>query len=123
MILVTAAKGRLGQEIIMALLKKISADHIVAAARDPDKIVDAATHKIQCRKADYDDPNTLKSACANIDTLILVPSPAPKTQRIRQHRDVIAAARSNNVCTICFCQFYGCTSRFPVALCTHFCGY
>ena len=114
MILVTAANGRLGQEIIMALLKKTSADHIVAAARDPDKIVDTAAQNIQCRRADYDDPSTLRSACANIDTLILVPSPAPKTQRIQQHRDVIAAAQSHNVRTIVFVSFMDARADSPL---------
>ena len=114
MILVTAANGRLGHEIIMALLKKTSADRIVAAVRDPSKFVNTTAQNIQCRRADYDDPNTLKSACANIDTLILVPSPAPKTQRIQQHRDVIAAARSHNVGTIVFVSFMDARADSPL---------
>ena len=114
MILVTAANGRLGQEIILALLKKTSAECIVAGARDPDKIVKAAAQHIQCRRADYDDPSTLKSACANIDTLILVPSPAPKRQRIQQHRDVIAAARSHNVRTIVFVSLMDARADSPL---------
>jgi len=114
MLLVTAANGRLGQKIITALLKKTSADRIVAAARDPGKLVNTAAQKVQCRRADYDIPSTLRSASANIDTLILVPSPAPKTQRIQQHRDVIAAARSNNVRTIVFVSFMDTRADSPL---------
>ena len=114
MILVTAANGRLGQAIMRALLRKTSADCIVAAARDPEKIVKAAAQNIQCRRADYDDPSTLRPAFANIDTLILVPSPAPVTQRIQQHRDVITAARSHHVGTIVFVSFMDARADSPL---------
>lgn len=114
MILVTAANGHLGQAIIAALLKRISAAQIIAAARDLSKLAETIGPAIEYRKADFDDPDTLGPACVGADTLILIPSPAPKDQRIRQHRNVIAAAEAAGVASIVFISFMDARSESPL---------
>ena len=115
MILVTAANGHLGQEVISALLQQTSADQILASARDLGNLSATADKGLKWRRVDYDDPGTLESACQGIHTLILIPSPAPKMQRIRQHRQVIAAAQTHHVRTIVFVSFMDVREDSPLS--------
>lgn len=115
MILVTASNGHLGQAVITALLKKTSTDQIIASAREVGKLSQTSEKGIVCRRVDYDDPSTLESACADISTVILIPSPAPKTQRIQQHRHVIAAAQANKVRTVVFVSFIDVRENSPLS--------
>ena len=58
MIIVTAASGQLGRLVIAELLKRVPAENIVAAVRDPAKAVDLADQGVLVRHADYNDPAT-----------------------------------------------------------------
>lgn len=96
MIVVTGASGQLGRLVIEALLKKIPAAQIVAAARTPAKIADLATKGVQIRQADYTQPATLDAALVGADKLLLISS-SEIGQRASQHRAVIDAARRAQV--------------------------
>ena len=105
MIIVTGANGKLGQEIVAALLNRTTADKIVASARDPKKLEHHGPSGIDIRQADYDDPGSLVRAFNGIETLVLIPSAAPIEQRMQQNRDVIAWAESAGVGRIVFLSF------------------
>lgn len=96
MIAVTGATGQLGRLVIDALLKRVSSKELVALVRDPLKAQDLSAKGINVRQADYSLPETLKSALAGVDRLLLISS-SEVGQRSAQHRAVIDAAKSAGV--------------------------
>jgi len=96
MITVTGATGQLGRQVIAALLKELPPSEIVAAVRDTEKGKDLEDLGVQVRRADYDQPGSLKEAFKGTGKLLLVSS-SEIGRRIRQHAAVIDAARSADV--------------------------
>ncbi|HEU0197552.1 MAG TPA: SDR family oxidoreductase [Nevskiaceae bacterium] len=96
MIVVTGASGQLGRLVIQNLLQTLPAERIVAAVRSPEKVADLAALGVQVRKADYDQPATLKSAFAGASRVLLISSNAVGV-RVAQHKAVIAAAENAGV--------------------------
>lgn len=95
-IAVTGATGKLGRLVIDALLKTTTASDIAALARSPDRAGDLAAKGVDVRQADYDRPETLASALAGIERLLLISS-SEMGRRVPQHRAVIAAAEQAGV--------------------------
>ena len=91
MIVITGATGQLGRLVIQALLQKVPAREIVAAVRSPEKAADLAALGVSVRRADYTDPDSLTTAFAGADKLLLISS-SEVGHRVPQHRAVIEAA-------------------------------
>jgi NAD(P)H dehydrogenase (quinone) len=91
MIIVTAASGQLGRLVIAELLKRVPAENIVAAVRDPARAVDLADQGVLVRHADYNDPATLDAALEGATKVLLISS-NDLGNRVSQHRNVIDAA-------------------------------
>jgi NAD(P)H dehydrogenase (quinone) len=85
---ITGASGHLGRLVIGELRKKVAANDIIALARTPASVADLG---VSVRRADYDRPETLDSALAGVDTLLLI-SASEVGRRAPQHRNVIDAA-------------------------------
>ncbi|TGQ16806.1 MULTISPECIES: SDR family oxidoreductase [unclassified Mesorhizobium] len=98
---VTGATGQLGRLVIEALLKTIPADRIVAAVRNPAKANDLAERGVIVREADYSRPDTLRSALAGVEKLLLISS-TEVSGRLPRHRAVIDAARAASVSLIAY---------------------
>lgn len=100
---VTGAAGHLGGLVIDALLERVPADIIVAGVRDPDKEAAVAIRDkgVEVRVADYSRPETLNSALADVDRLLLI-SGTELGQRRAQHRNVIDAAKGAGVSLIAY---------------------
>lgn len=96
MIVVTGATGHLGRLVIEALLKKVPAREIAGAARNPDKAKDLAARGVEVRRADYSKPETLRTALADADKLLLVSS-SEVGRRASQHAAVVQAAKKAGV--------------------------
>lgn len=96
MIAVTGATGQLGRLVITELLKSVSANELVAVARTPDKAADLAALGVQVRRGDYTMPETLANALAGVDKLLFISS-SEVGQRVAQHANAIAAAKSAGV--------------------------
>ncbi|MEJ8851078.1 SDR family oxidoreductase [Variovorax rhizosphaerae] len=101
MIVVTGATGQLGRLVIKALLRSVPASDIVAAVRSPDKAKDLAALGIAVRQADYTKPDTLRTAFAGADKLLLISS-SEVGQRAPQHRAAIDAAKAAGVKLIAY---------------------
>ncbi|MFB6393673.1 SDR family oxidoreductase [Polymorphospora lycopeni] len=102
MITVTGATGHLGRLVVEQLLDRgVPAAGIVAAVRAPEKAADLAARGVQVREADYDRPETLAAALAGTDRLLLV-SGNELGQRLRQHGNVVEAARSAGVSLLAY---------------------
>ncbi|ASW10420.1 SDR family oxidoreductase [Rhizobium sp. 11515TR] len=98
---VTGATGHLGRLVIEALLKTIPANRIVAAVRNPAKASDLAERGLIVREADYSRPDTLGSALAGVEKLLLISS-TEVSGRLPRHRAVIEAAKANRVSLIAY---------------------
>jgi NAD(P)H dehydrogenase (quinone) len=96
MIVVTGATGQLGRLVIAALLKKLPASDIAAAARNGEKARDIAEWGVKVRLADYNQPQAWDEALKGADKVLLISS-SEVGQRVRQHRSVIDAARRTGV--------------------------
>lgn len=99
----TGAAGQLGTLVIDALLEMVPARAIVAGVRDIAK--EAATRLrdrgVEVRIADYSRPETLTSAFAGVDRLLLI-SGSEIGKRTVQHRNVITAAKEAGVGLIAY---------------------
>ena len=91
-IAITGATGQLGQLVIQALLKRVSADQIVALVRDQKKVTALAEQGVELRHFDYDAPESLAPALQGIDKLLLI-SANEVGRRTPQHKAVIEAAQ------------------------------
>lgn len=93
---VTGASGQLGRLVLDELLKQAGAANVVALARDPTVLQKYDQLGVQVRRADYDDPASLKAALQGIDRVLLISGNAVG-QRERQHGNVIEAAKEAGV--------------------------
>lgn len=91
MIVITGASGQLGRLVIEQLLEKVPASQIIAAVRNPEKVADLGARGVQIRQADYSQPDTLDSAFAGAEKILLISS-SEIGQRTAQHNTVIDAA-------------------------------
>ena len=102
---VTGATGQLGRHAIDTLLETVPASAIVAGMRDPAKDEEAANalrkKGVEVRAADYSRPETLTSALAGVDRLLLISSSEIGKRQV-QHRNVITAAKDAGVGLIAY---------------------
>lgn len=114
MIVITGASGKLGRQVIEKLLETVPAAEIIAAVRNPEKASDLAALGVQVRQADYSKPETLRSAFAGADKVLLISS-SEVGQRIPQHQAVIDAAKSAGVTLLAYTSLLRADSS-PLAL-------
>ena len=101
-IVVTGATGHLGRLTVEALLARgVPAAEIVATGRAIEKIADLAERGVVVRRADLDDPASLREAFAGAEKLLLVSGSEPG-RRIPQHANAIAAAEDAGVRLIAY---------------------
>jgi NAD(P)H dehydrogenase (quinone) len=98
---ITGASGQLGRLVIDRLLETVPADHIVAAVRNPAKADDLRQRGVIVREADYTRADTLATALAGVDKLLLISS-TEVSGRLPLHQAVIAAARRNGVSLLAY---------------------
>ncbi|AKD53672.1 SDR family oxidoreductase [Spirosoma radiotolerans] len=96
MILVTGATGGLGHQTIDFLLTTTPAAEIAALVRDLNKATDLVKQGVDVRQADYVDYPGLVQAFQGIEKVLLV-SAVAFTDRVRQHQNVIDAAKEAGV--------------------------
>jgi NAD(P)H dehydrogenase (quinone) len=92
-IAVTGSTGQLGRLAISALRRRAPGAGVIALARNPAAATDLG---VPVRAADYGRPGTLPAALAGVDVMVLISS-SDITDRLGQHRAVIAAARAAGV--------------------------
>ena len=101
MIVVTGATGKLGRHVIEGLLKSVPPAEIVAAVRTPEKAADLTAKGVQIRQADYFQPESLRTAFAGADAVLLISS-SELRDRVSQHKNVVDAAKSAGVKLIAY---------------------
>lgn len=100
---VTGSTGQLGGLVVDALLTRVPTSRILAGARNVGGDAAAALRAkgIEVREADYARPETLATAFAGVDRLLLVSS-SENGRRREQHRNVIDATKSAGVSLIAY---------------------
>jgi len=103
-IAVTAASGQLGSSIVKELVKSVGKENVIGIVRTPEK----ATHLgIEIRKGDYNNREDFITALEGIDSLLLISGSDDPQKRLQQHRNVIEAAKQNNVNKIVYTSIVG----------------
>ncbi|KJG26773.1 hypothetical protein UB37_00570 [Photobacterium iliopiscarium] len=100
MILITGATGNLGQLVIKELLNNKA--EFVAGVRNINKY---NGHHCNLEYIDYDNLSVMKNAFKNIDTIIFISGNAETEHRIQQHRNLIDAAKQENIKHIIYLSF------------------
>jgi NAD(P)H dehydrogenase (quinone) len=93
-IVVTGATGHLGRLVVEALLDRgVPGGQIVATGRRTETLADLAERGVVVRRADFDDPASLREAFTGAERLLLVSGSEPG-RRIEQHGNAIEAAKA-----------------------------
>lgn len=90
--LVTGATGKLGTEVVETLLKSVPANQLAVSVRNPDKAEALRARGVEVRHGDFDAPETLDSAFAGVDRILIISTDGDNETRIRQHSNAVAAA-------------------------------
>lgn len=96
-ILVTGATGKLGSKVVEELLKTVPASQVAVSVRNPEKAEGLRSRGVEVRQGDFDHPETLGSAFAGIDRLLIISADGDNETRIRQHANAVAAAERAGV--------------------------
>ena len=97
MIVVSAATGELGRLVIDQLLERVPASGVAVAVRDVHGAADLADRGIQVRHGDYAQTDSLRGSFDGADQLLFISAPHENDGRVRQHQNVVDAARTTNV--------------------------
>lgn len=113
---ITGATGQLGRRVVDVLLRTVPPDQIVAAVRTPGKAHDLAAKGLHVREADYSRPDTLVTAFAGVERVLLISS-SEVGGRLPQHKAVIDAAKAAGVSLLAYTSILHCDST-PARLAT-----
>lgn len=94
-ILVTGATGQLGALVVENLLKTVPAANLAVSVRDAKKAEHLSARGVDVRQADFTAPQSLATAFAGIDKLLLISS--SDGDRVAQHTAAIEAAKTAGV--------------------------
>jgi len=96
-LLVSGANGKLGRKVVELLLEA-KAGRVIAGSRDTKKLADLSAKGAETRRADFDDPASLKEAFAGVGRALIISTDALGAgKRGRQHQAAIAAAKAAGV--------------------------
>ncbi len=100
--LVTGATGKLGSKVVETLLKTVPASDLVVSVRNPEKAESFKARGVEVRQGDFDQPETLDTAFAGIDRLLMISTDGENETRIRQHKTAVDAAKRAGVTFIAY---------------------
>lgn len=113
MIVVTGATGQLGRAVIEGLLARMPADRIVASARDPAKAAALAERGVVVRHGDFSDPESLATAFADADQVLVVSVDQLGENGRRLHRTAIECARRAGARRVLYTSHMGTHASSP----------
>ncbi|WP_334074620.1 MULTISPECIES: SDR family oxidoreductase [Paenibacillus] len=90
--LVTGATGKLGKKVVEHLLKTVPANQLAVSVRNPEKAENLRALGVDVRQGDFDLPESLDSAFAGVDRILIISADGDNETRIRQHANAVEAA-------------------------------
>jgi NAD(P)H dehydrogenase (quinone) len=112
-IVVTGASGSFGRQVTDLLLAKKPASELILVTRNPAAIAKMAARGAQVRAGDFDKPETLATAFAGGEKMLLISTLAVGPRRRRQHRAAIEAALAAGVKHIVYTSSAGIHPKTP----------
>src|SRR5687767_14239635 len=106
MIIVTGANGAFGRAAAARLIERVPRGSLILTSRTPERLADFAASGAQVRKADFDDPESLRAAFAGGTRMLLI-STARVGTRVGQHKSAIDAAVAAGVRQIAYTSVLG----------------
>ena len=103
-IAVTAASGQLGSSIVRSLVNEIGHENVIGIVRTPERAMHLG---VEIRKGDYNSREDLNEALKGVDAVLLVSGMDDPQKRIPQHRNVINAAKQNQLKKIVYTSIIG----------------
>lgn len=105
--LITGATGHLGQKVVAQLQQLTDAGNIVAGIHNPAKQALFTDSGMKTAHVDYHDSATLKTAFADVDVLVYIPSITyDLRRRVDEFENVLAAAKNQQVGSFIFVSFF-----------------
>ena len=97
-LLVTGASGQMGRRVVELLLENHDGP-IIAATRSPQNLADLAARGVEVRYANFDEADSLVTAFAGVDRLLLISTDAlgEPNKRLNQHVAAVKAAERAGV--------------------------
>jgi NAD(P)H dehydrogenase (quinone) len=92
-IVITGATGHLGRLVVEQLLQHVDPSNLAVAVRNVEKAADFKERGIDVRHADYDKPETVRTAFAGATKVLLI-SANEIGKRVEQHRNVVDAVKA-----------------------------
>lgn len=96
-IAITGATGQFGSLVIENLLRSVPAGDLIVSVRNVEKASDLKARGVEVRQGDFDQPETLDTAFAGVNRLLIVSADGDNETRIRQHKAAVAAAERAGV--------------------------
>lgn len=96
-IAITGATGQFGSLVIENLLRSVPASDLIVSVRNPEKASHLKARGVDVRYGDFDKPETLDTAFAGVNRLLIVSADGDNETRIRQHKAAVAAAERAGV--------------------------
>ncbi|EIV92855.1 SDR family oxidoreductase [Frankia sp. QA3] len=105
-VVVTGASGQYGRLAARRLLARIPAAELILTTRTPGDLAEFAQRGVDVRRADFDEPETLRTAFAGAERLLLI-STTSVGRRVRQHSHAVDAAKAAGVRHVVYTSFVG----------------
>lgn len=87
--LITGTTGKLGSKVMETLLKILPAEQLAVSVRNLEQAEGLKARGVDVRHGDFDHPETLDTAFAGIDRLLIISADGDNETRIRQHSNAI----------------------------------
>ena len=107
MLVITGATGQLGDAIIEHLLRTVPANQVIASVRDPRQASALAARGVAVRAGDFAQPDTLRTAFAGADQVLLVSANKLGEEARRLHQAAIGAAHAAGARRILYTSHMG----------------
>jgi len=106
-IIVTGASGAFGRAAAESLLQTCAAEDLVFLSRSTETLADFAERGASVRRADFDDPASLRPAMEGGERMLLI-STTRVGSRVEQHTAAVEAAKAAGVKHVVYTSILGC---------------
>lgn len=115
MIVITGATGKLGSQVIEALLRRVPANRLVASVRDPQQALALAlaARGVAVRAGDFANPDELATAFAGAEQVLVVSPDQLGEPGRRLSRAAIEAARTAGARRVLYTSHMGAQADSP----------
>lgn len=112
-IVVTGASGAFGTMVVERLIERVAPEELILVTRRPQALTALEARGAQVRYGDFDDRDSLRSALAGGERMLLISTLDVGERRRRQHRTAIESAVATGVSHVVYTSSVGIQPRSP----------